>query len=534
VAGEEFKEFFKDVTGFEPYPWQVDVARLVLDMDKGVLLLRAETGGGKTEAVVLPGLYSGRQVLVVEPYRALVEDMVDRLAEYLEKLSKRYGVPYSLAVDYGGDTKLLECVSGSCSEVYTRKPFGADIYVTTMDELLYRLLSVAIERKASLYATLVRLGTPLVFFDEMHSYTSDVGNPFVTVMHEAVSLALYTPVVIASATLPDIVATHIKTVEERNGLLVKEYIAPPRPKRYSKGLVRFDPAKGDDAIVNHVLSLLRKHRTILARTILPETAYSVYCKLVTALQSTDAVVNIGIIHGRMPVRDRAKVFKAVREDVRSGSEKVVLVATPAIEAGVNLDFDATVLELTPYRSLEQTLGRVNRYYEKSGSEIIIVDVDAGHWKILEDESYLDEARSILSQYTSKAVEWEQVRGELKQLDDKYTSGKLSIANLIDAYSSPYSRLLAISFHSLFHLNGTLLDYVVSVSRDEYETRESLDVVVEVENEPRNYLRVPPGIARKLGIRDGDKIPESMLKDHDYVRIEKYVVHRKVRARGLIM
>jgi len=531
---ESFTEFFKTATGFEPYPWQAEVARKILKMDRGVLLIAAETGSGKTEAVVIPGIYGGRQVIVVEPFRALVEDMVDRLSGYLEKLSMRYGVPYSLAVDYGGDTKLLECINGSCSEVATRKPFGTDVYVTTMDELIYRLLSLAIRRKASIYAALVRLGTPLVFFDEVHSYASDVGNPFITVMHEVLSISLYTPVVVASATLPDIVMNHLKVLVNRNGLKAEELKIPPRPKPYPKGLVTVDLTKGEDTILKHTLNLLLKHRTVLVRTVVPETAYSVYLHLKDLLLNVGVSANIGVIHGRMPVRDRARVFKAVKNDVRSGSEKVVLIATPAIEAGVDLDFDAGVVELTPFRSLEQTLGRVNRHYIKQSSEIVIVDVADEHWKLLEGEDYLKEVRNVLLQYKNRNPTWEEVREVLRQLDVKYTTEKLNVTNLVDAYSSPYSRLLAISFHSLFHLSGTFLDYVIAIGKEEYETRESLDVVVEVEGEPGNYLRVPVGTAKKLELRDGGKIPRNILKNHDYLKIEEDTQHSIIEAGGLII
>jgi len=532
---KSFVEFFRDATGFVPYEWQRIVAVKILEATRGVIVLRAETGSGKTEAIVIPGLYSGRQVLVVEPFRALVEDMADRLRSYLGRLSKHYGVPYSLAIDYGGNMELVECVGGECNEVATRKPFGADIYVTTMDELLYRLLSVATERKASIYAILTRLGTPLVFFDEVHSYTSELGNPFVTFMHEAVSLALYTPVVVASATIPDTVIEHLRKLVERNGLKIEEFNAPPKKKLYPKGMTTFIPAKGVNTIIGHVVNLLKKHRTVLVRTIVPEIAYDVYSNLMRTLRVNNAPVNVGIIHGRMPVKDRARVFKEVKNDLEQSRGKVVLVATPAIEAGVDLDFDAAVVELSPYRSLEQTLGRVNRHYSKKDAEIVVVDVDDEHWKLLDEESYLREARSILSQYANTA-RWEDVKNKLKQLDDKYTEIKLSTANMIDAYSSPYSRILAVSFHSLFHLDGTLLDYVIAIGKDEYETRGSLDITVEVEGEPGNYLRVPAGIAKKLGLKDGGRILRSMLKDHSYKCLipGKNGATNKVEAAGLVI
>jgi len=528
-----FETFFKGATGFDPYPWQLEASKKILSMEKGVFLLRAETGSGKTEAVVLPGLYSGKQVLVVEPFRALVEDMEDRLSKLLERLSSIYGIPYSLALDYGGDTEITECIHGFCKEERTAKPFGADVYVTTMDELLYRLLSVAVERKASLYSGLIRMGTPLVFFDEMHSYADDAFNPFVTVMHEAVSLSLYAPVVLASATMPETVADHLKMLTRRNGLDVDEYSAPPMEKQYPKGMVKVDFVRGSGAISEHALSLLKKHGTVLVRTIVPETAYSVYTEIVKALKKEGLSANVGIIHGRMPTKDKARIFRSVREDMKKRAEKVILVSTPAIEAGVDLDFDSAVIELTPYRSLEQTIGRVNRYYKKGNAELVIVDVKEEHWVLLEDEEYLEDAREVLRAYSDKTVAWEQIRGYLKQLDDKYAKEKLSVAKLIDSYSSPYSRILYTSLRSLFHLEGTLLDHVIALGKDEYETRGDLDITAEVEGEPGNYLRIPVWMAEKIGLSEGERVPRSALKDHSYIRIENGSERVKVKAGGLI-
>jgi len=78
-----------------------------------------------------------------------------------------------------------------------------------------------------------------------------------------------------------------------------------------------------------------------------------------------------------------------------------------------LNFDTTVVELTPFRSLEQTLGRVNRHYKKRDSEIVIVDVDDNHWRLPEEESYLKEVRDTLSRYAGRATTWEQIRNSIK-------------------------------------------------------------------------------------------------------------------------
>lgn len=534
IDEEGFRRFFAVATGFrEPYPWQVSVAKEILGMGRGIFFLSAETGAGKTEAVAVPALYRARQLIVVEPFRALVEDMADRFRKMLGRLSRALHTPYTLGLDYGGEHVVYEITEAGERQVVTRKPFGVDVLVTTMDEMLYRLLSVGPKRKASLYATLVRLGTPIVFFDEGHSYSTEVMNPLVTVLHEALSISLYSPVVIASATLPEQLKSHMKLLAERNRVPIKELVAPPREKKTRKAELELHlDRKGYKEIARYTLKLVgHEFKTILVRTITPKTAYSVYSELLK-WRGVFSDYSIGILHGRMPVRDRAEVFRAVKEDMESG-KKVILVATPAIEAGVDLDFDAGVLELTPYRSLEQTLGRINRHYTKPDAKVVVVGVDEATWEILAPREYLDEVRSVLKVVGGECL-WGNVRWKLKKIDEKYTGDQLSAPSLLDAYDSPYSKLLAVSFHSLFHLEGTMMEYLLALSKDSYNTRGSFDITVYVEGEPGNYLRIPFYIAKKLSeqgiaVKPGGTIPQSLLTSHDYTGAE-----RTVKARGLVV
>jgi CRISPR-associated helicase Cas3 len=521
-----FREFFRVVTGYTPYDWQVEFAVRLASMGRGVLVLTAETGSGKTEAVLMPSLFLGRQVVIVEPYRAIVEDLEDRVRKYLIRLSKLFGVAYSLGIDYGGEHIMYECFSSGCRVGVSRKPFGADVILTTMDELLYRLLSVGSERKASYYTTLIRLGEPVVFFDEGYSYVDDVSNvnPFVTFVHEATSLSLHTSVVVASATIQEHLKEHLKHLVSLNNTSYSCYDVPPKVKGVSKALVSFTPEGGDEVLKSKVLELVdEEFKSILVRVIRPETAFKIYSELVSGdLRSSYC---IGILHGRMPIKDRANVLRAVKEDLRSG-ESVILVATGVIEAGVDLDFDAGVVELLPYSNLVQTLGRVNRRYVKSGCKVILVTPDRNDWLVLgKGVEYLNELVSKLRSL-SGGRSWEEVDKVVAEVDRRYST--FTIKDLINAYTDPYSRLISVSLYSLFHLKGTMMEYIVGLSEDEYNTRRSLDILVEIEEEKGNYVRIPYTIAKELNIRER-KIPNNILTPHNYIRRKE-----EIKARGLVI
>jgi len=519
-----FKYFFKEVTGFTPYEWQIDIAVKLASMDKGVLVLSAETGSGKTEAVLTPGLFLGRQVIIVEPYRAIIEDLEDRVKNYLINLSKKFNAIYSLGIDYGGEHEIYECCRDGCNRKESRKPFGADTILTTTDEMLYRLLSIGPERKASFYATLIRFGNPLVFFDEGHSYADDVGrvNPFVTFIHEVISLSLYVPVVVTSASIQEYLKEHLRHLANLNRVKYDCYEVKPRKKDVSKAVVEFFTQEGADVIASKVLELISSgFKSILVRVIRPETAFNVYSRLVKELYSKYC---IGVLHGRMPTKDRANVFRSIRQDILSG-EPLVLVATGVIEAGVDLDFDAGVVELMPYSNLIQTLGRVNRRYRKAGSRVVIVRSNDLDWSVVGgDMRYLNELVSRLANVGG--VPWEEVSEVVAEIAKKYD--KLTPNTLVDIYTDSYSRLISISLYSLFHLRGTLLEYLIGLSEDEYNTRGSLDILAEVEGEKGNYIRIPYSIAEELKIKEG-KIPNNLLTPHNYIRRNE----EEIRARGLI-
>ena len=85
---------------------------------------------------------------------------------------------------------------------------------------------------------------------------------------------------------------------------------------------------------------------------------------------------LALVHGRFRPADRQREFqKIVGKDERGGAKDVIVVATQAVEAGV--DFSAAVLfsELAPWPSMVQRFGRTNRYAElDAGADVRWIDL----------------------------------------------------------------------------------------------------------------------------------------------------------------
>ncbi|MBN8727974.1 MAG: CRISPR-associated helicase Cas3' [Xanthomonadales bacterium] len=84
-----------------------------------------------------------------------------------------------------------------------------------------------------------------------------------------------------------------------------------------------------------------------------------------------------LVHARFRAAERTGHARRLRE-ADTGNDRIV-VATQAIEAGVDISSRALVTELAPWSSMAQRFGRCNRYgeYNTDGARILWVDVE-GH------------------------------------------------------------------------------------------------------------------------------------------------------------
>ncbi len=83
--------------------------------------------------------------------------------------------------------------------------------------------------------------------------------------------------------------------------------------------------------------------------------------------------SVALVHSRFRPGDRRRIQDAAS----NGSFQGVLVATQAIEAGVDLSAKTLFTELAPWPSLVQRFGRLNRAGEHEKSDAIWIDLDTG-------------------------------------------------------------------------------------------------------------------------------------------------------------
>ena len=87
------------------------------------------------------------------------------------------------------------------------------------------------------------------------------------------------------------------------------------------------------------------------------------------------------LNGYMYDEQKRDVIDKVKTLMNSG-EKVLLVSTQSIEAGVDLDFDVGFREVSPISSIIQTAGRVNRHFGDKKGILYLFDSVSGYENLI--------------------------------------------------------------------------------------------------------------------------------------------------------
>ncbi|GIK35058.1 MAG: hypothetical protein BroJett010_16170 [Gammaproteobacteria bacterium] len=137
-----------------------------------------------------------------------------------------------------------------------------------------------------------------------------------------------------------------------------------------------------------------------------------------------------LIHARFRPAERAEQARRLRDE--SGADRIV-VATQAIEAGVDVSSRVMITELAPWSSMVQRFGRCNRYGEhnQTGAHIFWIDVESEKTLVLPYASdSLEAARTRLGSLGSVSPQ-----GLPETDDDRPLTAVLRRKDLLDLFNT---------------------------------------------------------------------------------------------------
>jgi len=359
------------------YPHQQRVNDLVL-AGKNVLLT-APTGSGKTDAALNPFLLSLSQLKPDDPspkciYSVPMRVLANQFVEKYKPKVTQYGELIGLKLETNIQT----------GEQQDDRRFDSNLIFATIDQTLssYLLTPYSLSRREGNINAGALVGAYLVF-DEFHLY--DPNSTLPTTLHMLKQLNGITPFVLMTATFST------SLVEELAHELNCEIVPKTEAERQAILGIKSQQKTRRYHVANCALSAKSVLDTHSERSIVicnqVKRAQNLYKRLDELKAASTEVI---LLHSQFLPDDRRRIENQLRGMfAKDSGTDVIVVATQAIEVGVDISSTVMHTELAPANSIVQRAGRCARYKGDVGDVYIYSKVES------DDSSMIDLTQNIM-------------------------------------------------------------------------------------------------------------------------------------------
>ena len=448
----DFTSFFRDVHGYEPFPWQQRLTDQVLSKESCFWprVLDLPTGTGKTAVLdtaiftmaIRPNACPRRIVFVID--RRIVVDQVYKRAQRIKERIESSDTPVlgmvreQLEKLSNGESLGVVALRGGIpiDNGWTLSPDKPWIMVSTVDQFGSRLLFRGYGVSPNMRPVHAGLAGNdcLVILDEVH-----LSLPFAETLDRVSKLKCGIiprrfSVIEMSATPSDDNAVRF-TLDKATDLEKCEELS-----------CRVEAIKKAELISvrNHnsiPAAILKKVRSIeKTRKDKGIRSVGIIVNRVRVARETYRVLKEAgfqtfMLTGRMRPLDRLDVLDNISTEIDPDVEKhddvlTILVATQAIEVGADFSFDALITECAPVDSLRQRFGRLDR----RGRSLARTGMPAQAWIVGPKSIVESKNPDPIYAYSVKAT-WEKLK-HLLDVNNQIDVGPLSLKNFPEEAIAP--------------------------------------------------------------------------------------------------
>ncbi len=317
--------------------------------------MRLPTGDGKTETALLAN-FPVNKVIYTLPTVTTVEFMRHRFEECFGKENVSFSHHLLFLTLYD---------EGRLNEEILHQYFMRKVVVTTIDKVLLSLMNY---RHYPMFQ--MSLNNSYLIIDEIHSYS-----PYTLslILNSLEYLRKYhnTRILVMSATLPKIIENELRKRIGAEELISKEVVEKRYIEKRRVNLRKDLMDKDIEKNVDSILEMFNKGKKVLVVLNTVNKAKKIY-ELLKNENNLKWRDEIFLIHSRFNHDDKREK-NIFLEKLKQNKDKkgFVLVATQIVEVSLDIDFDVMFTEISPFDSVVQRCGRVNRKGKKEICDVFL-------------------------------------------------------------------------------------------------------------------------------------------------------------------
>ncbi|QSZ27531.1 CRISPR-associated helicase Cas3' [Aceticella autotrophica] len=364
IRASKFGEPEKDIDKLRTEIFKVVLDNLEKNYDKSkIFSITAPTGTGKTITGFFAGLKlsellgNNRKIIYSLPFTSIIEQNYDILVELLKKLdnfegnSSRYIIKHHNLATIEYESEYRDYKKTEAELLIENWQSG--IIVTTFVQLLETLVGARNRMLKKFNA----LKGSIIILDEIQAIDIKYFQLVDYILKKA-SEYLDLRIIIMTATKPMILNEAVELLDNN-----EKYF---RIFRRTKLIPKIQEITIDSFIERFKKDLEDKSYMIVCNTIMQSLKiYKELDKLGLNREIFYLSTNIIPLHRRERIKEIKKRLK---------NEKIILVSTQVVEAGVDLDFDIVIRDLGPIDSIIQSAGRCNRNSRKEIGDVYIYSI----------------------------------------------------------------------------------------------------------------------------------------------------------------
>lgn len=433
---DNYIDFFTIATGYQPYPYQIQLASI----PNHSAIINIPTGMGKTAGIILSWVWrrrfhednsvrnsTPRRLVFCLPMRVLVEQTSENASRWLQNLELLGGVfveqenvgevnqKYHPSWKNPEKITVTTLMGGEDADEWDKYPERDAIIIGTQDMLLSRALNrgygmsryrwpvhFGLLNNDCLWVMdeVQLMGVGLATGVQMAAFRSCIGT-----MESTNTQTLWMSATLKKEWLRTVDFNPEKEIPPPFTLTENDYSNPGVKARiHATKILQKSPAAAD---LKELAGKILDHHHSGTRTLVVintvRRAREIYSRLAASLKKSQGAPKTVLIHAQFRPGERKERVKELLEP--PGHSGSIIISTQVVEAGVDVSAKTLFTELAPWSSLVQRFGRCNRSGEHEAAEIFWIDVATGTKSQAAPyaDIELDESRKILESLEGKNV-----------------------------------------------------------------------------------------------------------------------------------